>query len=163
MAAIHAPQRVVIDRFDAKLQRDECPLGDLVDHRDLLFVDAIRPRADREADDFRMIDRIRVQLAQVFGIGVGIREGLKVDDEFVRIETFTDVFDAFADLIADRIGLDRRGRPERVVVAVGAAADGDRAVAIRTGEARIDDDFVNAFAEFFLEPAIVGAEPFGRF
>ena len=129
---------------------------------DLFFIDAVRPRADRETDNFGMIDRIRIELTQIFGLGVGVRKRLKVDDEFVRVETFADVFDAFADLIADRIGFDRGGRPKRIVVAIGAAADGDRAIAIRTGESRIDDDFIDAFAEFFLEPAIVGTEAFGR-
>ena len=156
--AIHAPQRVVIDRFHAEFQRDECLPADVVDHADLFFVHAVRPRSDREADDFRMIDRVGVELPQVFGFRVSVRERLEVDDELIRVEAFSDVGDAVADLIANRIGLDCGRRPKRAVVAVSASAGCDGSIAVRAGEARIDDDFVDAFAESFLQPAVVAAE-----
>ena len=108
-----------------------------------------------------MIDGFRVKLPQVLGFGVCIRERLKIDDELMRIETFPDIFDAFADLIANGICLDRRGWPERIVVAVSAAADRHCAVAIRASESPINDDLVNAFAEFFLQPTVIGAESLG--
>src|SRR5205085_6409750 len=109
-----------------------------------------------------MIDRVRIELTQVFGFSVRVRERLKVDDELVSVESFSNVIDTFAHLVSNRIGFYGRRRPERVVVAIGASADGNGAVAIGTGESRIDDDFINSLAEFFLEPSIVGTESLGR-
>ena len=160
MPAIHAPQRVVVDGLHAEFQRDERLPADVVDHADLFFVHAVRPGADRQSDDFRMIDRVGIELPQVLGLGVGVRERLEVDDELVRVEAFSDVGDAVANLVANRICLDCGRRPERAVVAVGASAGCDGSVAVGAGEARIDDDFVNAFAESFLQPPVVAAEPF---
>src|SRR5438477_97433 len=81
--------------------RIERLLRDLVDHPDFLFVDAIRARADGQADDLRMIDGVQVKLPQVLGIGVRIRERLEINDELVRFETFPNVLNSVADLVAD--------------------------------------------------------------
>jgi hypothetical protein len=108
-----------------------------------------------------MIDRIGIQLPKIFGVCVRIRERLKVNDEFMRVESLSNVFDSFAHLITDGIRFYRGRRPERAVIAIGASADCDLAVTVRAREARIDDDLVYSLPEFFLEPTIVGAEPFG--
>ena len=106
-----------------------------------------------------MIDRVSVELAEIFRSGICIRERLEVDDKFMRIESLADVFDAFADLIADGICFDCGRWPKRIVIAVGASADGNGAVPIGAGEARVNNNFVNALAEFFLEPFVIRAEP----
>src|SRR5207245_4790933 len=106
----------------------------------------------------RVIDCVPIKPAQIFCFRVGVGEGLKIDDELVRIESLSDVFDAFADLIANRICFDRGWRPERVVVAVRAAADRQRAVSIRTGESGVHDDLIDSLAELFLQPALIGTE-----
>ena len=118
-------------------------------------------KQDRKADHIRMIDGIGVKPAQVAGFRVRVRERLKINDELVRVESFADVCDALANLIANGIRLDGRWRPKRIVVAVGATADRDCAIAIRACESRVDDDLINALAEFFLEPAVVGTESLG--
>ena len=160
MPAIHSPQRVVVNRFDAELKRYKCALRDCIDHADLVFVDTIGPRADGQADDVRMVNGIDVKLPEIFRLGVGVREWLKVDDELVGIESFSDVLDAFANLIADGGSLNRGWRTKRVVIAIGATADRNRAIAIRAREPRVHNHFVNALAEFFLEPAVIGSEAF---
>src|SRR5438105_2482732 len=149
VAAVHPSQCVVIDRFDTELERHQGPPRDLINHFDLLLIYAVRAGADRQSYNFGMVDRIRIEFAQVFCFGVSIRKGLKVDDELVGIESLANVFDTFADLIADRISLYSRRRPERVVVAVRAAADGNRSVSIRAGESRVDNDLIYSFAESF--------------
>jgi len=63
-----------------------------------------------------------------------------------------------ADLITNRVGLDCRRGSERAVVAVGATACCDRTVTVRTREAGIDDDLVDALSKSFLQPAIVAAK-----
>ena len=108
-----------------------------------------------------MIDRVLVKLAQVFCIRIGIRERLEVDDELMRIESLSNVFDAFADLIANRICFDRGRRTERIVIAVSAASDGNRAVSIRTRETGVDDNLVDSLSEFFLKPAIIRKKSLG--
>src|SRR5262249_2976888 len=54
VAAIYAFQGVVVDRFDAEFERDKRATPDLIDHVDLLFIDAVRPRPDRQAHNVRM-------------------------------------------------------------------------------------------------------------
>ena len=107
-----------------------------------------------------MVDRVHIKLPQVPGIGVRIREGLEIDDELVRLETFPNVLNSVADLIADGICLDCGRWTKRVVVAVGAAADSYFSVAVGTGEAGIDDDFVDALTELFLEPLVIASKAF---
>src|ERR1043166_2453774 len=97
-----------------------------------------------------MIDGIYIQPLQILRFGISIRKRLEVNDELMRVETFSNVRDAFFDLLPDGIGLDRRWRAEGVVVTVGATADGDRSVAVGTGESAVDDHFVNALAELLL-------------
>src|SRR2546427_9088441 len=143
-------------RFDCDWSSDVCS-SDL-DHADLFFVHAIRPGADGEADDLRVIDCVPIEPAQIFRFRVSIGEGLKIDDELVGMESLSNVFDALPNLIANRICFDRGRRPERVVVAVSAAADRYSAVSIRTREPGVDDDLINSLAEFFLEPPIIGPE-----
>src|ERR1044071_872699 len=101
-----------------------------------------------------MTDGVVVQLPKILRLGIRVRERLKVDDELVGIESLPDVVDAFAHLMADGSGFDGRRRTKRVVVAVGAAADGNRSVAIGTRESRVHDHFVDALAKLLLEPAV---------
>src|SRR5262245_46210329 len=158
MTAINALERVVINRLDAEFQRHKRSAGNLIDHFDFFRVNTIRARADGETDNIRMVDRFGVELPEVFGFRVSIRERLEIDDEFVRIESLSDVWDAFTDLVTDRVRLDRRGRTEGVVVAVGASAHCNGSVAVRACESRVDDDLVDALTELFLEPPVVGSE-----
>ena len=46
MAAIHAPQGFVVDRFDTELQRDEGLLRQVIDHLNFVLVHAVGSRAD---------------------------------------------------------------------------------------------------------------------
>src|SRR5215470_16496684 len=113
MTAIDALERVVINRLDAEFQRHKRSAGNLIDHFDFFRINTIRTRADGETDNIRMIDRFGVELPEAPRFRVSIRERLKIDDEFVRIESLSDVCDAFTDLVADRVRLDRRGRSKR--------------------------------------------------
>src|SRR5262245_21772081 len=108
-----------------------------------------------------MIDGVRIKLTQVIRFRVCIRERLKIDDEFLRVESFPNVFDGFTNLIANRVCFYGRRRPKRVVVAIGASACRDRAVAIWTCETCIYDDFVDALPKFFLKPAVIRTEAWG--
>src|SRR5437763_951235 len=103
MTAIHAAQRVVVYRFDAELERYECAPRDLIDHPDFFVIDAVGTSADGQPHNFRMIDRVGIELAKIFAVRVRVRERLKVDDELTRVESFPNVFDAFTDLIPDGI------------------------------------------------------------
>src|SRR5262245_43027217 len=105
-----------------------------------------------------MIERLGVESAQVFRGSVCVRERLKIDDELTGMKPLADVLDSLQDLGTNRIGLDRRRRAERVVVAVRTPTHGDRAVAIRTGKPRINDDLIDALAKAFFEPLVVAAE-----
>src|SRR5437867_11157976 len=100
VAAVYAAERVVINGFDAELQRYVSPLGKLADHADLFFVHAIGPGAYGEADDLRVIDCVPIKPTQKVYFRVCIEERMKIDDEFLRIESLSDVLNAFADLIA---------------------------------------------------------------
>ena len=110
MSAIHAAQRVVIDGLDAQFQRYKSPRGEVRDHADLVFVHAVGAGADGESDDVRMIDGFGVESAQILGFRVCVRERLEINDEFVRVKPLADVLDAFANLMTDGIGLNRRRR-----------------------------------------------------
>src|SRR5262245_26636532 len=107
-----------------------------------------------------MIDGIGIELAKIAGFRISVREGLEVNNELVGFESLPNVFDPFANLFSNRIRLDCGWWTERIVVAVSAPAHGYGSIAIRAREPGVDNDFVHAFAEFFLEPLIVGTEAF---
>src|ERR1051326_2520257 len=46
VTAIDATEGIVIDRFHPELQRNEDPSRDLLNHRDLVFIHAVRPRSN---------------------------------------------------------------------------------------------------------------------
>jgi hypothetical protein len=53
---------------------------------------------------------LRVEPAKIIGFGIGVAERLEVDDELIGVESLSDIVDALANLILDRIRFDGRGR-----------------------------------------------------
>src|SRR5688572_24669111 len=159
VTSIHAAQGVVVDRFHAKLERNECLPAEILNHPDFFFIDAVGSRPDRQAYNLGVVDGLGVKTPEVFGFGIGVREWLEVDDELVSVETFPDIGNTVADLVAYRIRLDGGWRSKRTVVAIGTSAGCYRSIAVGAGKPGIDDDLINALSKPFLKPAIVAAEP----
>ena len=81
---------------------------------------------------------------------MGIRKGLKIDDEFFRMVAPAKKFNPFPHLLRDRFQTAGVPWTKRIVVAVDASSHRYRAVPIRAAESGIDADFGYAASEVFL-------------
>ena len=162
MAAIDPLQGAVVDGLQTVFQSYKVLPGQALEPADLFRVHAVRARPYGEADYFGMIQGAFVEWNQGFERGIRVRERLKIDNKLLRPVPAFQICDACADLLGYWLQpVDRLG-PKGIVVTVSATADGDRAVAVRTGESRVDDHLVNPAAKPFPEKgaiAIVARSP----
>ncbi len=147
MAPVDRPQRPVVDRLKAELQPDVIPLRIRTDQRKRLIGDAVRPRPDGKTDHVLLGERLVVERPQLLHRGVGVREGLEIGDEFLRLRAIAVEGLSPADLLADRgqraCPPKRRSPP----VAIDASPRGDASVAVRAGEPGVDRELVDPAAE----------------
>ncbi len=85
VAPVDRSERPVVDRLEAELQPDMRPLGVGSDQRKRLIGDAVRPRPDGKTDHVLHGERLVVERPELLHRGVGVREGLEIGDEFLRL------------------------------------------------------------------------------
>src|SRR5262249_53973974 len=112
---------------------------------------AVGPRRDRQPGDAGKVERLAVEARQFFRRPVGVGVALEIGDEFLRAVAARERRRALRELLGDgSSGAEALRRVARVV-AVDAAAHGDAAVAVGTGEIHADADLVNARVKSILE------------
>ena len=123
---------------------------------ELFIVNAVGAGADDYADHVGVGKGFPVDLPEPLDGAEGVAVGLEVG-EIVAGAAVADLveFNPFVQLLPDALPRDAVARVEGGVVAVGAAAAADGAVAVRAAEAGVDDEFLETLAVFFAEPADV--------
>ena len=152
--AVHPPERPVVDGLQPVLDPDVRSSGIALEQPQDVLVHAVRPRADGEPDHVGLRQGLVVERPKTLDGRVGVREGLEVGDEFRRAPQVPVQGLPVRDLLRDcgqRSLLPETGAPP---VAVRAAADGDRPVAVRAGEPRVDLQFVDPASEAIDEEAL---------
>lgn len=156
MTAVYVLKRAVVAGLDSYFKHYHLALflqgGQIIQFR---LVKAVRPCTYGQAHHVREGKRLPVECLQPFerSVGVGIR--LEICQIPGRSLIALPVeFHTFCQLLRNGFVRSAVGWMESVVVAIGAAAAGERAVPVRTGEARIQDKL--------LEPASVGLTEISR-
>ncbi len=138
VAAVDAAQGGIVGRLDAVLYEHKAVLGQFAEIVEQTVVYAVGTRADDDADHILDGERFLIKTAQTVGGGIGIGEGLKIGEKLhVGIFAGKEPLALFQ-LLGDRFAGVAVGWVERAVVAVGASAEGNAAVAVGTGKACID-------------------------
>ena len=111
----------------------------------------IRPGADGQADDQRMVQGLVVKLPQLRHRRVGIGGRLEVGQEALGAIALLQQTDAAGHLIADRTAGQTAIGTEAAIVAEDATTHGHGAIHVGTGKAGVDGDAINPAAETFTE------------
>ena len=158
--AVHAFEAGVVATLDADLQDHDVRLGQLLEVGQFPGIQTVRARADDDPDDARHLQRLAVERFEPVQGRMGVGEGLEVGEVSARVVVALAVeADAGLDLLADGFVGIAVARVESPVIAKSAAPVGDRAVAVRASEARVDRDLLHPFAEGSFEILRVGVEP----
>lgn len=156
MAAIGQTQGIIINRFDPVFERHKIIARNLGKHLQDFFAHAIGPRANRQADNVGMVERFAIHAFEIGGISISVGVRLKVGDELFHAITLAHEFNSSRNLFADGMPRTSGLRRKAGDVAIRAAADSHRAIAIWAGEPSMHADFVHALTEALLQPAAVG-------
>ena len=94
MAAVHPVERAVVDALQAQLQADVAVAGVLLQQIQHRVGHGVGPRADGEADDLRMVQRLVVEPAQALDRGVRVGGRLEVGEEALDLVAAAEQLDA---------------------------------------------------------------------
>ena len=155
VSAIEESEGAVVRRLQADFQREPFLFGDFRKQVEDVVSQRVGPRSDRQPDDLGTTQGDSIRFFQSFDGGVGVGRGLKIRDEFRRVESTLQLFDSVVDLGVDILKSKSAAGAETDRVAKDATAAPDRSVDIGTGEMRVDADFANDPAKFPLE---IGSE-----
>ena len=170
MATVYAAEGVVMARLDSVFDDDDgccphlfprqgtgpsfkcgpaCQCGQIVE---LLLVDAVGACADDNADDLRVGERLLVKQLQLFEGRICVRICLKISEIMLgRAVSHLMELNALVHLLTEALAGRAVRRVEGRIVAVGTSAPPHLSVAVRAGEARIEDDLLQTLPVLALE------------
>ena len=155
MSAVDAQQRLVRHRLDAILDRKEAMALQSLKIVEQGGIDTVGSCADDQAHHAILRESLLVATAQHVKWGVGVGECLKVG-QILHVGIFMcEKLLALANLLCNGLLWLTVGRVERAVIAESASPVRHLAVAVGTGEARVDRNLLHAERKLASEPRTV--------
>ena len=153
--AVDASQRVVVSTLHTVFHDEEATLVQVFEIVEERVGHAVRARADDDTHNIFHLQGLFIELAETVDGGIGVGISLEVGQilhlgVFPRKELL-----ASLQLTGDAVLALTVGRIEGAVVAVDAATCGETAIAVGTGEARIDGNLLYTEGETAAYPRAV--------